>query len=219
MPSRSSIWSICGPPPCTTIGLMPTCFSSTTSRAKVSPPRAHRMPAIFDDEGLAGIAAQIGQRLARTAALTAGSASSDLDGVSERRHRRSWRPRLYRRRAGASAIVAQSRRASRATPRCRAAFGAGQMDLGMGRGVPRSSAATLLGDAARALAGRACRSWSARSETTARPRRTAPSRAVRLLDAVPRIDQQADPAQAAAAAQIMLHQPGPRLIALFDASA
>ena len=33
---RSSMAPICGPPPCTTMGLMPTCFSSTTSRAKVS---------------------------------------------------------------------------------------------------------------------------------------------------------------------------------------
>ena len=37
MPSRFSIWAICGPPPCTTIGLMPTCFNRTTSRAKESP--------------------------------------------------------------------------------------------------------------------------------------------------------------------------------------
>src|SRR5579885_419912 len=35
--SRSSICPICGPPPWTTMGLMPTCFSSTTSRAKLSP--------------------------------------------------------------------------------------------------------------------------------------------------------------------------------------
>jgi hypothetical protein len=32
--SRSSMLPICGPPPCTTIGFMPTCFISTTSRAK-----------------------------------------------------------------------------------------------------------------------------------------------------------------------------------------
>ena len=31
---RSSIALICGPPPWTTTGLIPTCFSSTTSRAK-----------------------------------------------------------------------------------------------------------------------------------------------------------------------------------------
>jgi len=34
--SRFSISPICGPPPCTTMGLMPTCFISTTSRAKIS---------------------------------------------------------------------------------------------------------------------------------------------------------------------------------------
>jgi hypothetical protein len=33
---RSSIALICGPPPCTTTGLMPTCLSRTTSRAKPS---------------------------------------------------------------------------------------------------------------------------------------------------------------------------------------
>ena len=32
--SRSSIWPICGPPPWTTTGLMPTWRSSTMSRAK-----------------------------------------------------------------------------------------------------------------------------------------------------------------------------------------
>jgi hypothetical protein len=32
--SRSSILPICGPPPCTTTGWTPTCFSSTMSRAK-----------------------------------------------------------------------------------------------------------------------------------------------------------------------------------------
>ena len=34
LPSLASICSICGPPPCTTTGFMPTSFSSTTSRAK-----------------------------------------------------------------------------------------------------------------------------------------------------------------------------------------
>ena len=33
---RSSILPICGPPPCTTTGWIPTCFSSTMSRAKMS---------------------------------------------------------------------------------------------------------------------------------------------------------------------------------------
>ena len=33
---RSSMAPICGPPPCTTTGLMPTCLISTTSRANVS---------------------------------------------------------------------------------------------------------------------------------------------------------------------------------------
>ncbi len=35
-PSRSSIWLICGPPPCTTTGWTPHCFISTMSRAKAS---------------------------------------------------------------------------------------------------------------------------------------------------------------------------------------
>jgi hypothetical protein len=42
MPCRNSLWipivfsrsPICGPPPCTTTGFMPTSFSMTTSRAK-----------------------------------------------------------------------------------------------------------------------------------------------------------------------------------------
>ncbi len=34
LPMRSSTLPICGPPPCTTTGWMPTCLSSTTSRAK-----------------------------------------------------------------------------------------------------------------------------------------------------------------------------------------
>ena len=35
--SRDSIWPICGPPPCTTIGFMPTCFRSTMSSANMVP--------------------------------------------------------------------------------------------------------------------------------------------------------------------------------------
>ena len=34
LPSRLSSEPICGPPPCTITGLMPTSFISTTSRAK-----------------------------------------------------------------------------------------------------------------------------------------------------------------------------------------
>ena len=36
MPSPRKVSSICGPPPCTTIGFMPTYFISTTSRTKLS---------------------------------------------------------------------------------------------------------------------------------------------------------------------------------------
>ena len=36
LPTRSSASSICGPPPCTTTGFMPTSFSSTTSCANAS---------------------------------------------------------------------------------------------------------------------------------------------------------------------------------------
>jgi hypothetical protein len=35
MPSRLSISPICGPPPCTTTGLMAVCSISTMSRAKL----------------------------------------------------------------------------------------------------------------------------------------------------------------------------------------
>ena len=36
LPSRASISSICGPPPCTTTGFMPTTLSSATSCAKLA---------------------------------------------------------------------------------------------------------------------------------------------------------------------------------------
>ena len=56
---------ICGPPPCTTTGLMPTGSSSTTSWAKLSLSSValHRVAAVFDYEGLAAKALDIGQRL------------------------------------------------------------------------------------------------------------------------------------------------------------
>jgi hypothetical protein len=63
--SRFSIALICGPPPCTTTGLMPTCFSSAMSRpnctARCSSPIA--WPPYFTTIGGAGVAAQERQRL------------------------------------------------------------------------------------------------------------------------------------------------------------
>ena len=43
MPILVSIAPICGPPPCTTIGLTPDCFSSAMSRAKAWPSAASPM--------------------------------------------------------------------------------------------------------------------------------------------------------------------------------
>ena len=162
MPSRSSMRLICGPPPWTTIGLMPTCFSSTMSRAKVVAAVAHRVAAILDDDGLAGIAAQIGQRLGQDRGLDRVGGVGSMDGVSDRA-RRSSRPRdCYRGRPRRSADRRQSRRAWRAARRCRAAFRRWSGGSRDGRGVPRQFGGDALGDRGASSSGRACRSWSAR---------------------------------------------------------
>ncbi len=60
---RFSMSPICGPPPCTTTGRMPTWRSSTMSRAKTRGQLRidHGMAAVFDDETLARVLLHIGQ--------------------------------------------------------------------------------------------------------------------------------------------------------------
>ena len=64
LPTRFSMSSICGPPPWTTTGFMPTSFSNTTSRAKecLQLLVGHGVAAVLDDDGLAVEAADIRQR-------------------------------------------------------------------------------------------------------------------------------------------------------------
>ena len=68
--ARASV-SICGPPPCTTTGFMPTSLSSTTSRAKsaLSDVVGHGVAAELDDDGPAVEALDVGQRLGEDARL------------------------------------------------------------------------------------------------------------------------------------------------------
>ena len=65
MPSRLSISPICGPPPCTTTGLMAVCSISTMSRAKLLRQRllAHGVAAVFHHHDLLVIALHVRQRL------------------------------------------------------------------------------------------------------------------------------------------------------------
>src|SRR6266481_2874132 len=64
MPSRFSMVAICGPPPCTTTGLMAVCSSRTMSRAN-----ALAMSAIFDDDCFLVILLHVRQRLGQDAGL------------------------------------------------------------------------------------------------------------------------------------------------------
>ena len=63
--------AICGPPPCTTTGLIAVCSSSTMSRANAlaSLFLAHGVAAIFDDDGFLVIALHVRQRLGQDAGL------------------------------------------------------------------------------------------------------------------------------------------------------
>ena len=74
LPSRASSCSICGPPPCTTTGFMPTSLSSTTSCAKSRLQRlvGHGVAAVLHDDGLAVEALDVRQRLGQDARLLGG---------------------------------------------------------------------------------------------------------------------------------------------------
>ena len=63
--------AICGPPPCTTTGLIAVCSSSTMSRAKAlrGVLVAHGMAAILDDDGFLVIFLHVRQRLGQDAGL------------------------------------------------------------------------------------------------------------------------------------------------------
>ena len=56
--------AICGPPPCTTTGLMAVCSNSTMSRAKRFGDvlLAHGVAAVFDDDGFLVILLHMRQR-------------------------------------------------------------------------------------------------------------------------------------------------------------
>ena len=64
MPSRLSISPICGPPPCTTTGLMAVCSISTMSRAKLFAMLllAHGVAAILHHDDLLVVALHVGER-------------------------------------------------------------------------------------------------------------------------------------------------------------
>ena len=64
MPILASIAPICGPPPCTTIGLTSDCFSKRDVARKGLAERgvAHGMAAVLHDDGLVLVALHIGQR-------------------------------------------------------------------------------------------------------------------------------------------------------------
>ena len=73
LPSRFSASSICGPPPCTTTGFMPTSFSSTTSSAKscCSAGSVMALPPYLMTMRLAVELADVGQRLGQDLGLVA----------------------------------------------------------------------------------------------------------------------------------------------------
>ena len=85
MPIFFSRSPICGPPPCTITGFMPTSFSITTSRAKpaFSDGLGHRVAAVLDDDGLVVEALDVRQRLGEDVRLDGG-----VDGID--RHGGGW---------------------------------------------------------------------------------------------------------------------------------
>ena len=97
IPCRNSLWMpildsrspICGPPPWTMTGFMPTSFSMTTSRAKpaFSVRFGHRVAAVLDDDRPVVKAADVRQRLGQYLRLDGGVDSID-------RHGGRWRNRV-----------------------------------------------------------------------------------------------------------------------------
>ena len=71
MPSFLSMASICGPPPCTTTGLIAVCSSRTMSLRKVARHLllAHGVAAIFHHDGLLVVALHVWQRFGQDAGL------------------------------------------------------------------------------------------------------------------------------------------------------
>ena len=63
--------SICGPPPCTTTGLIAVCSSSTTSRANFARGvfLAHGVAAVFDHDDFLVVALHMRQRFGEDAGL------------------------------------------------------------------------------------------------------------------------------------------------------
>ena len=73
--------SICGPPPCTTTGFMPTSFSSTTSSREAVLQRrlGHGVAAVLDDDRLAVEPADVRQRLRQDLGLVARRDVREID--------------------------------------------------------------------------------------------------------------------------------------------
>ena len=74
MPILASIAPICGPPPCTTIGLTPDCFKQRDVAGKglAELGIAHGVAAIFHDHGLVLVALHVGQGPGKQSSLHLG---------------------------------------------------------------------------------------------------------------------------------------------------
>ena len=90
MPSRLSMSPICGPPPCTTTGLMAVCSISTMSRAKLraSVLFAHGVAAVFHHDDLLVVALHVRERLRQDARRCRGAKRSSWRSFERSAERR-----------------------------------------------------------------------------------------------------------------------------------
>src|SRR5205807_1044390 len=79
LPMRASCSSICGPPPCTITGFMPTSFSSTTAAAF----RLHAPCVLLDGELLRGCGRLLGQRQFEHAVRVLGAGAGVVDFLAQ----------------------------------------------------------------------------------------------------------------------------------------
>ena len=178
---------------------------------------AHRMPAILDDEGVPGIAPHIGQRLGQNRGLDHRVRVLRCDGGRRMCGGAHGQGELYRDRPpAATAEGAEPGSAKLPSVARRVAMPVRSVAL----------VTWISGCAAACVASSAATSSAIRGDLEgAEPVRLgqhhligdaglvehAHQRAVDVLQAVPRIDQQADAAQRRAGSQISPHQPGPAL--------
>ena len=223
-PAFLSIASICGPPPCTTTGLIAVCSSSTMSRAKerASALVAHGVAAVFDDDGFLVVALHVRQRLGQDAGLLLRVC---LGLVTHRRCSgafwRSRSSRQWRRPRGSSSPA--FRRSH--TPRSALSRAIAARNSGMPSPVRDEVGSTCGKAAGRFLSAASTASMrSASSEALhlvglgqhdlMADRGLAQGierRGVGVLEAMPRVDQHIDPREIGAADQVVLHQLGPGL--------